>query len=153
MPAGLQDGQDVLLDGELAEDGGFLGQVAHAQPGALVHRQAGDVARLEPDRALVRLDDADDHVEGGGLAGAVRAEQADNLAGRNGDGDAVDHAALAVFFHQLFGGEQLAVGYGGRRRVWLERVQQDLSAGWLLYFFLGHVNLLNLLVSMPSKGQ
>ena len=113
MPAGLQDGQDVLLDGELAEDGRFLGQVTHAQAGALVHRQARDVARLEPDRALIRPDDPDDHVEGGGLAGAVRAEQADDLPGLNGDGDAVDHAALAIFLHQLVRGQQLAVRHGG----------------------------------------
>src|ERR1035438_9983865 len=29
---------------------------------------------------VIGLDDADDHVEGGGLAGAVRAEQADTLS-------------------------------------------------------------------------
>ena len=66
-----------------------------------MHRQARDVALLELHRAFVRLDHPDDHVEGGGLAGAVRAEQADDLAGADLDGDAVDHPALAIFLHQF----------------------------------------------------
>ena len=35
----LEDGEDVLLDGELAEDRRLLRQVADAAAGALVHRQ------------------------------------------------------------------------------------------------------------------
>ena len=36
----FQDGEDVLLDGQLAEDALFLRQVAHAEAGPAVHRQA-----------------------------------------------------------------------------------------------------------------
>ena len=53
-PAGFQDGQDVLLDRELAEDRRFLRQVADAQPRPLVHRQPGDIAALELHRARHR---------------------------------------------------------------------------------------------------
>jgi len=34
---GLEDGEEVLLDGELAEDGLLLGQVAHAHARAAEH--------------------------------------------------------------------------------------------------------------------
>src|SRR6185369_17288353 len=67
---------DVLLDGEAAEDRGFLRQIADAEPRALIHRQLGDVVAVELDRAAIGLDQAGNHVEHGGLAGAVRAEQA-----------------------------------------------------------------------------
>ena len=77
----LQDGEDVLLDGELAEDAGFLRQVAHAEAGPAVHRQRGDVLAVEQDLAVVGRDLAGGHAEAGGLAGAVGAEQADDLAG------------------------------------------------------------------------
>src|SRR5579872_4748008 len=67
----FEDGEDVLLDVELAEDGGFLGQVAHAEAGALVHGQLGDVLAVEGDLASIGRDLAGGHAEAGGLAGAV----------------------------------------------------------------------------------
>ncbi|GAA4074556.1 hypothetical protein GCM10022248_49040 [Nonomuraea soli] len=39
---------------------------------------------------MVGGDEAEQHVEGGGLAGAVGAEQADHLAGADGQVEAVD---------------------------------------------------------------
>ena len=39
--AGLEDRHQVVFDGELLEDARILREVAHARPGALVHRQAG----------------------------------------------------------------------------------------------------------------
>jgi hypothetical protein len=45
-----------------------------------VHRLVADVQVVDQYAALIGLDQADDHVEAGGLAGAVRAEQADDLA-------------------------------------------------------------------------
>ncbi len=40
---------------------------------ALMHREVRDVAVVDGDVAFVGRHQADDHVEGGGLAGAVRA--------------------------------------------------------------------------------
>ena len=74
--ARLEDGEDVLLRGELAEDARLLRQVADAGPRALVHRQLGDVLLAEEDLAAVGPGQAHDHVEGRGLARAVRARGA-----------------------------------------------------------------------------
>jgi len=76
----LQNGQDVLLDGELAEDARFLREITHAQPRAFVHGLAGDSLVLEEHSAFVGLHHPDDHVECCGFARAVRAEQAEDLA-------------------------------------------------------------------------
>jgi zinc transport system substrate-binding protein len=43
--------------------------------------------------------------EQGGLAGAVRADQGDELAGRDVEGDVVDHRLLAVREREAYGGE------------------------------------------------
>src|SRR3990172_2433499 len=63
---------DVLLDGELAEYGSLLGQVGQTQTGAPVHWHSSDVAAVDEDPAAVHRYQPDDHVETGGLAGAVR---------------------------------------------------------------------------------
>ena len=105
LRAGLdhfEHGADVLLDGEAAEDRGFLRQIADAEPRALIHRQLGDVVAVELDRAAIGLDQAGDHVEHGGLAGAVRAEQADRLAAADIDADAAhDLAGAETLFHAM----------------------------------------------------
>ena len=79
MSTGLEDRLEVLPDGEPAEVAALLRQVADPPAGALVHRQVGDVLAVERDRAAVGDDHAQDHAEGGGLARAVAAEQADDL--------------------------------------------------------------------------
>ena len=48
---------DILFDREAAKDRGFLRQIADAEPGALIHRQLGDVVAVEldaPRSALIR---------------------------------------------------------------------------------------------------
>ena len=93
---------DVLLDGEAAEDRGFLRQIADAEPRALVHRQLRDVVAVELDRAAIGLDQPGDHVEHRGLAGAVRAEQADGFAAAHIDADAAhDLARAKTLFHAM----------------------------------------------------
>ena len=93
----LHHAQQVLLDGELAEDARFLGQVAHAAvAGAAVHGPVGDVDAVEHDLAGVGLDHAAGHAEAGGLAGPVGAQQPDDLAAVDLEIDAVDDAAAAV---------------------------------------------------------
>ena len=70
----LEHGENVLLDGEPAKDGGLLRQIADAEPRAAIHRQLGHVAAVDADRAFVGGDQPGDHVEHGGLAGAVRPQ-------------------------------------------------------------------------------
>jgi hypothetical protein len=67
----LEHGADVLLDGQLAEDRGFLRQVRQAQAGAPVDRHPLDALALDRDLAGVGAHQSDDHVEAGRLAGAV----------------------------------------------------------------------------------
>ena len=43
----FQDREQVLLDGQLAENGLLLRQITHAQPRAPVHRQLGHVLPLK----------------------------------------------------------------------------------------------------------
>src|SRR5262245_58228729 len=87
QPAGLEDGTDVLLGRELAEDAGLLRQVADALARAEVHGEAGDVLRVQIDVSAVRPGEADHHVEGRGLPRAVRPEQAHDLALTDGHVD------------------------------------------------------------------
>src|SRR5690606_4887892 len=97
-------------------------QVAHAQAGPPVHRFAGDVAAVEHDAAGVGRHQADDHVETGGLAGAVRAEQADDLAGVERQSEFAYHLALAVALAQALGDQHQLPSWSalaplGRMRV------------------------------------
>ncbi len=62
------------FDAQAAEDRGLLRQVADAEPPALEQRQARDGVAVEPDLALVGLEQAHDHGEDRGLAGAVGSE-------------------------------------------------------------------------------
>ena len=76
----FEDGPDVVFDRQAAEDRGFLRQVADSEARAAVHRHPGDVVAVEQDVAAVGRHEAGDHVEAGGLARAVGAEEADRLA-------------------------------------------------------------------------
>ena len=98
----LEHRANILLHGEAAEDRGFLRQIADAEPGALIHRQLGDVVAVELDGAAIGLDQAGDHVKHRGLAGAVRAEQSHRLAAADIDADAAhDLAGAKTLFHAM----------------------------------------------------
>jgi hypothetical protein len=93
---GLEDRGDVLGHREVPEDRGFLRQVRDSKPRAPEHRKLRDVGRAEVNPAGRGADAADDHVEGGGLAGAVRAEQTHDLSPPGADVELLDHVAFAV---------------------------------------------------------
>ena len=115
---GLEDREEVLLDREALEDGGLLREVAHAAPGPAEHREAGDVAPGEADRAGVGLDHPDGHAEAGGLAGAVASQEPDDLALGDLEGDTAHYLAPGEAFDETFcdeerrHGESLADGGG-----------------------------------------
>ena len=100
--AQLQHQPHVVGDAELAEHRRLLRQVADAVLGARVHRFGGDVLAVEDDLAGIGRDQADDHVEARGLAGAVRAEQADDFAGVERQAEVADDLARAVGLAQPF---------------------------------------------------
>ncbi len=66
---------------------------SRGEPRALVHGEAGEVGVVQHDLAGVGADQADDHVEGGGLAGAVVPQQADDFAGGHLQAQVFDHHA------------------------------------------------------------
>ena len=138
----LHHAQQVLLHGELAEDAGFLGQIAHAAlAGPAIHGPVGDVHAVEPHLAGVGHDHAAGHAEAGGLAGPVGAQQADDLAALDAEVDAVDHPPRAVDLHQSFGFEHGAgIGIGVRdQRMKDECTNDRITDHWPLttsHFYL-----------------
>jgi hypothetical protein len=116
----LQHGADVLLHRQAAEDRGLLRQIADAKPRPPVHRHVGDVVAVDLDGALIGPHQTGDHVEDGGLAGAVGAEKPDRLAARHGEAGVPHHHALAIGLGQALGDKPAApAGIGheaGRRR-------------------------------------
>ena len=102
LPAELQDGLDVLLHCEMAENRRFLGQVGDAHLRALVHGQFGDVLLVEEYLACKGFDKSHDHVERGGFAGSVGPQQPHNLSLVKIDGHIIHHRAAFVFFSQSF---------------------------------------------------
>src|SRR6185437_15426448 len=112
----LQDGEDVLLDGDAPEDKGLLRQVADTEPRATIHGQLVDVLAVDLDRAFVRRDQPGDHVEHGGFAGAIRPEQPHRLAAVELEAHAANHYALLEAFDDVADGQPANSGIGSRPR-------------------------------------
>lgn len=106
----LQHGADVILHRQLAEDARLLCQVADSELGALVDGHPGDVLAVEEDASAIGGDEADSHVESGGLAGAVWSEQTYYLSLADIDADVVGDSALAVALDQVVGDELARFG-------------------------------------------
>ena len=110
----VEPGAQVFHHREQAEDAAVLRHVADAEPRQLVRRQAGDGVAVEQHRAVARLHQAHDGLERRAFADAVAAEQADHLAGADGERDAVQDVALAVIgVHVLDQDERLGAVGGG----------------------------------------
>src|SRR5262249_7078085 len=78
---------DVVEDGELAERAGDLEGTGDPAVADGVRRQPGHLLAPEPDRARRRRQRARHAVEQRGLAGAVGADEAEDLALRHLEGD------------------------------------------------------------------
>jgi len=63
-----------------------------------------DVVTSHGDRARGGADEAGEHADGGGLACAVGAQEAEGLAGMDGEGDAVDDFMSGEDIGQLLDG-------------------------------------------------
>ena len=95
------DHDQVLPTGEVLVDGGVLAGEADA----LAHL-VGLPDDVEPeDRGAtgVGLEDRGEDADGGGLAGAVGAEQSEDGAGGHGEVDAVEGVHVAEVLHQTLG--------------------------------------------------
>ncbi len=68
-----------------------------------MHGLVADIEVVDQDTTLLGLDQADDHVETGGLAGTVRAEQSDDLAAVDRQADITYDLAPLVAFGQVLG--------------------------------------------------
>src|SRR6185312_5862249 len=88
-----------------------LERAADAAPPHLARRQAGDVRAFEQDLARVRRELAVDHVEAGGLAGAVRTDHGEEFARVDRETRFVDGVHAAERFAERADGEH---GHGAR---------------------------------------
>ncbi len=91
----------VLGAGEVLVHRRVLAGEAH--PGAHLVRLADDVVAEDMRLAAVRPQECGEHLHGGGLAGAVRAEDAVDRAGGHGQVYSVDGPGLAERLHQARG--------------------------------------------------
>src|SRR5438309_9727492 len=123
----LQNRHDVLLDCHFAKNRFFLRQITHPEPRALVHWIIGDVGAGKNDAATVWPNESDNHVKGGRLAGAVRAEQADDLAGAGVDIDSINDRAAGINFYELLGGKDMVDLFFRSRFNWGTRTSCRLA--------------------------
>ena len=82
--------QHVLEHGHVGERFRNLIGAADAEAAAVPRAHAGDVSAVEHDPAAAWRQHAGDHVEQGGLAGAVRSQNADDFARLDFEVDPVD---------------------------------------------------------------
>ena len=95
---------DIVLDIEPAKNRRLLRKVPDAEARPLVHRQSGHVVPVELDAPSIGGDEPGDHVEYGGLAGAVRSEQADRFAAAQIEANPLhDLSAAEALFHVVNG--------------------------------------------------
>ena len=72
--------RQVLRDGQLLENAPPLGDLCHAERHQLVCRGGGDVLAVEKHAPRRFRDEPGEGVHDGGLSGAVRADECDDLA-------------------------------------------------------------------------
>ena len=104
----FEDAHDVVFNGELAEDGWLLGQVADAViAGPQVHGNAGDLSIVDHDATRFGNHQAHNHVKTGSFACAVGAKQPDNFSSGDGEVDLANYLPAAVGFADSLGAECL----------------------------------------------
>ena len=107
---------EVLEDGHPAEDAPTLGRVAHAPPHEPVGRHVRDVVPVEGERPGPGVHEAAEGAEGRRLAGAVGAQQGDDLTLVDLQGDPLEGVDVAVVRMHLVGAQERLPPRAGRRR-------------------------------------
>src|SRR5712692_9177203 len=87
---------EVLVHRHERKEQPALGGQAQPEAHGAVGGEAGDLGLVEPDASGAGLEQSDDALHGGGLAGAVRAEQADRLAGPHAEPHPVERGRRTV---------------------------------------------------------
>src|SRR5215472_1403639 len=117
---GGKPGLEVLLHRETRKDFSSLWHQRKAAPRPLVRLEAGDVVSVPNDAAVADRLQAEDRAKQAGLADAVAAEQACDLAALRADTDPAQDMARAIVKVDLSGGEHVQ-----RPRY------TSMTAGWL----------------------
>ncbi len=94
------DELEVLEAGEVGVDVGLLGDVAEG--GAVGLEIVADALAFEEHLAVGGLEEAGDDLDGGGFAGAVGTDVADDLAGTEAKADVVDGGKATIAFGESF---------------------------------------------------
>ena len=97
----LQHQRDILFHRQAARHEGRLRQIGDAEAGAVIERHGGDVVAVQGDCAGIGHDHAGQHLEGGGLARAIGAQQPHDLAALKLQRDVFDHPAPGERLHQM----------------------------------------------------
>src|SRR6185436_14797883 len=100
---------DVFERGKVHEQADVLERAADAGGRDLVRLQAGETALVELEVAAVGRVDAGENIEQRGLAGAVRADQAVDLALADGEGHVAQRLHAAEALGDAIRGEQIQV--------------------------------------------
>src|SRR5690554_887159 len=102
---GFENGEDIIAHRELAKYRGFLGQVADTGAGTAMDGRARQVLFVDKDPALIGCHQTGDHIKAGGLAGAIGAQQTDNLTAVDLQRDIDHHLAALVALGEVLGFE------------------------------------------------
>ena len=86
----------VFLDGELGKHLAALGDAGDAGGDHLVGGKPGDVGAVEQDAAGARRRQPQDRADQRGLAGAVRAKEAGDAAGLDGERHVFEHIGAVI---------------------------------------------------------
>ena len=86
----------IFVHGERREDAALLGHIGHPLADQFVGLATADILAPEPDLSLAQPDQAEDRLHCCRFAGAVRADDGDDLAGRHRQVDAFEDVGAAV---------------------------------------------------------
>ena len=112
-PVEIGEELDQLGRGQIVEEGGRL--QLHADSAADVLGLGAGVITGHHDRAGVRRAQPFDHLQRGRLAGAVRTQNPEDLAGKNGQVDPIDRGQRPIALDQPAGfDDRLTGGNHGR---------------------------------------
>ena len=94
----LKHRQNILRGRQLAKDRRLLRQIAKTKARPQIHREPGYVLSSQMHAPSFRRFQTDDHVERRRLAGAIRAEQADDFSRFNMQRDIINNTPPAIGF-------------------------------------------------------
>jgi hypothetical protein len=98
---GFQNQSQVLLHRQSARHKRRLRQIGDAETRPVVKRHSGDIVIVQRDHAGVGHQHAGQHLEGGGFARAIGAQQTHDFAALKLQRDVFDHPPSGERFHQM----------------------------------------------------